>query len=89
MGKPARTCRIFAPTSSEAELTTTLGAFARENRKVLRLNQQEVADLAEVSERFVREFEAGKETVQLNKVVAVLRVLGFDLVPQIHRPTDA
>ncbi|MDK8449996.1 type II toxin-antitoxin system Y4mF family antitoxin [Corynebacterium mastitidis] len=67
-------------------MTTTLGTFARENRKALRLNQQEVADLAEVSERFVREFEAGKETVQLNKVIAVLRVLGFDLIPQVHTP---
>ncbi|AKK04252.1 transcriptional regulator, y4mF family [Corynebacterium epidermidicanis] len=51
----------------------------RERRKVLRLTQSELADLAEVSERFVREVESGKSSVQLDKLQEVLAVLGLEL----------
>jgi y4mF family transcriptional regulator len=45
----------------------------------LRLRQDELADLAGVSERFVHSLENGKQTVQLDKVIAVLSVLGLHL----------
>lgn len=48
-------------------------------RRALGLNQQDLADLAEVSERFVRELEHGKQTVRLDKLLAVMRVLGLEL----------
>ncbi len=64
--------------------STDIGAFAREQRTRLQLTQQELADVAGVSDRFVRELEGGKPSVQMDKVQAVLAVLGFDLVPQLH-----
>lgn len=56
------------------------GEFAaalRAQRRSLRLRQDELADLAEVSERFVYFLESGKPSVQLDKVLAVLNVLGL------------
>lgn len=58
------------------------GEFAatlRARRRSLRLRQDELADLAEVSERFVYALESGKPSVQLDKVLAVLNVLGLHL----------
>jgi y4mF family transcriptional regulator len=45
----------------------------------LSLNQADVADLAGVSERFVRFVEQGKPTVQLEPLLAVLHTLGLEL----------
>ena len=50
-----------------------------ERRRALRLRQEDLADLAEVSHRFVQTLEAGKPTVRLDKVVAVLEALGLEL----------
>jgi HTH-type transcriptional regulator/antitoxin HipB len=50
-----------------------------ERRKVLGLRQEDLADLAQVSHRFVQALEAGKPTVRLDKVVAVLDALGLEL----------
>lgn len=48
-------------------------------RRELGLRQDELADLAECSTRFVHALEAGKQTVQLDKLVDVLQVLGLHL----------
>jgi len=42
-----------------------------------------VAELAGVSERFVHALENGKQSVQLDKVIAVLSALGLHL--ELHR----
>ena len=62
------------------------GSFAdsvRRRRRDLGLRQDELADLAQVSERFVYALEGGKSSVQLDKVLAVLAALGLHL--EIHR----
>lgn len=48
-------------------------------RRELGLRQVDVAELAGVSERFVRQLESGKESVRLDKVAPVLEVLGLRL----------
>ena len=52
-------------------------------RKALGLRQEDLADLAGVSHRFVQSVEAGKSTVRLDKLEAVLHALGLrlDVVP--------
>jgi y4mF family transcriptional regulator len=52
---------------------------------MLGLRQDEVADLAGASERFVYALENGKRSVQLDKVVAVLAALGLHL--EVRRGT--
>lgn len=62
-----------------------IGAFVRAKRKELRLTQLEVAELAKVSDRFLRELEHAKPSAEIGKVIDVLAVLGFDLEPVVRR----
>lgn len=59
--------------------TTDLPAMVRARRRELQLGQRDLADLAGVSERFVRAVEAGKATVQLDRLRALLDALGLEL----------
>lgn len=52
---------------------------ARHRRRALGLTQAEVADLGGVSAKFLIEFERGKPSVRLDKVMDVLDVLGLEL----------
>ena len=56
-----------------------LGVAVRARRRDLALSQHEVAVLAGVGDRLVHELEHGKPTARLDKVVAVLTVLGLQL----------
>ena len=56
-----------------------LAAQVRTRRAALRLSQQDLADMAGVSERFVRFVEQGKPSVQLDSLLAVLETLGLEL----------
>ncbi|MEV7607406.1 helix-turn-helix transcriptional regulator [Paenarthrobacter sp. NPDC089322] len=64
------------------EFSSLLGSEVRSRRTSLRLSQQDLADLAGVSERFVRFVETGKTTVQLEPLLAVLTTLGLELSVQ-------
>lgn len=57
--------------------TAQLGAAVRTRRRALRLKQAELCDLAGVGLAFLYELEHGKPTVRLDKVLAVLKVLGL------------
>lgn len=59
---------------------TGLAAIVLDRRRQLALRQEDLADLAGVSMRFVQALEAGKRSVQLDRVEAVLDVLGLRLV---------
>jgi y4mF family transcriptional regulator len=56
-----------------------LGSVVRARRKALGLNQAELCALAGVGLAFLYELEHGKPTVRLDKVLAVLSVLGLEL----------
>lgn len=60
-----------------------LAAEVRRKRKLLKLTQKELADLAQCGPDFVYDLERGKPTVRLDKLVPVLEVLGlrFKLEP--------
>jgi y4mF family transcriptional regulator len=57
--------------------TKTLGAVVRTERKSQKLTQEQLAGLAGVGVRFVREFEAGKESCQLGRALQVAQTLGL------------
>lgn len=59
-----------------ADDESSLGQFIRQRRKANRLSQEELAELASVSARFVSELERGKGTVRLDVVNRVLAVFG-------------
>ena len=57
----------------------TLGSQIRMRRRALKLTQEELADLAEVSSHFVLDVEKGKESIRLDKLTKILKVLGLHL----------
>jgi HTH-type transcriptional regulator / antitoxin HipB len=56
-----------------------LAGAVRARRGALRLSQQDLADMAGVSERFVRFVEQGKQSVRLDTLLALLDTLGLEL----------
>jgi HTH-type transcriptional regulator / antitoxin HipB len=61
--------------SSEA-----LGSLLRERRKHLALTQAAVAGIGNTGNRFIVDLESGKPTVQLQKVLETMDILGLELV---------
>jgi y4mF family transcriptional regulator len=59
--------------------TDGLASEVRARRAALRLTQHDLAQLAGVSERFVRFVEQGKRSVQLDSLLALLETLGLEL----------
>jgi y4mF family transcriptional regulator len=75
-----------APTAHDPHERADLASAVRVRRKQLALRQEDLADLAGVSLRFVQALEAGKPSVQLDHVRAVLDTLGLRLVvEQVRR----
>lgn len=56
-----------------------LAQFVALRRKALKLTQPELASKAGVGLRFLRELEAGKPTLRMDKVNDVLRLFGCEL----------
>ncbi|RAM37441.1 type II toxin-antitoxin system Y4mF family antitoxin [Arthrobacter globiformis] len=56
-----------------------LAAAVRARRADLRLSQQDLADMAGVSERFVRFVEQGKPSLRLDTLLVLLETLGLEL----------
>lgn len=61
------------------ENSNELGAAIRGRRHQLELTQEELADVARVSLRFVSELERGKESAQYAGIRRVLDALGLGL----------
>ena len=60
-------------------ISDLLATEVRARRSALGLTQQDLADMAGVSERFVRFVEQGKPSVQLDSLAALLETLGLQL----------
>jgi y4mF family transcriptional regulator len=61
----------------------------RQRRRTLALTQADVARMGQTGQRFVVDLERGKPTVQLQKVLTLLDLLGLELViqPKPDAPT--
>jgi y4mF family transcriptional regulator len=57
-----------------------LAEFAKSRRRELGLTQEQVAQGANVSRRFVYELEHGKATLQFDKICNVLTILSLDIL---------
>jgi y4mF family transcriptional regulator len=57
-----------------------LGAVIREQRKRLALKQLDLAGLGNTGNRFIVDLENGKPTVQLQKVLDLMDLLGLEVV---------
>jgi y4mF family transcriptional regulator len=57
-----------------------LGAIVREQRKRQSLKQLDIAGLGNTGNRFIVDLENGKPTVQLQKVLDIMDLLGLEVV---------
>jgi y4mF family transcriptional regulator len=64
----------------------SLGAQLRRQRRDLGLTQDDVAALAQVSVRLLRDLEHGRPTVRTDKLLSVLDVLGLELTLALRVP---
>ena len=64
-----------------------LGQVVRTRRRAQGLTQTELGELAVVGPRFVGELERGKPSLQLQKVLAVLAVLGIAVLLEHPEPS--
>ncbi len=75
------------------QTTEELGRLARAHRKSRHLTLETVSGLGNLSTRFLSEFERGKETAEIGKVLKALRTLGLEIVIQPRkggsRPTKS
>lgn len=66
-----------------------IGGALRDRRLLLGVTQEEVAELAQTTQRFVSTLERGKVTVRLDKVLEVADVLGLRLALEERSAADA
>ena len=66
--------------SHVVQSSADLGTIVRDRRKRLALNQLDLAGLANTGNRFIVEVENGKPTVQLQKVLDLLQLLGLEVL---------
>ena len=59
-----------------------LGKLTRAHRKHRKLTLEVISGLGNLSTRFLSEFERGKETAELGKVLQALHTLGLEVVIQ-------
>ena len=67
------------PNSKPVSIAAELGNLARQQRKQLGLALKDVSKNAGLGIRFLSEFERGKETAELGKVLKTLESLGLEL----------
>lgn len=66
-----------------------LGRIARAHRKNRRLTLETVSGLGNLSPRFLSEFERGKETAEIGKILKALRTMGLEIVIQPRGTTPS
>ena len=67
------------------QTTKELGRLVRAHRKQRGLTLETVSGLANLSVRFLSEFERGKETAEIGKVLKALRTLGLEVIVRPRR----
>jgi y4mF family transcriptional regulator len=83
--------KVTQPSPSQANphgsLTSAadIGALIRKARKALKLSQTEFAQHAGVGRRFVSELEAGKPSLEFDKVLAAAAAAGIDITARARR----
>ncbi len=65
--------------------STELGKLARAHRKSRAMPLEKIAGLGNLGIRFLSEFERGKETAEIGKVLKALQTLGLEVVIQPRR----
>ena len=71
---------IYKPQYGRAKTTGELGKLVRAHRKTKRLTLETLSGLSNLSIRFLSEFERGKATAEIGKVLKALKILGLEVI---------
>lgn len=74
-----------SPPSTVVRSAVEVGQVVREQRQALNLRQIDLAGIGNTGNRLIVDIERGKPTVQLQKVLDVLDLLGLELTVQPKR----
>ena len=66
--------------STAIHTTAELGQLVRERRKQQTLTQMDIAGLGNTGNRFIVDLESGKPTVQLQKTLDIMALLGLEVI---------
>lgn len=69
-------------TYGKVQTPEEFGRLVRAHRKSRRLTLETVSGLGNFSTRFLSEFERGKETAEIGKILKALRTLGLEVIIQ-------
>lgn len=61
------------------ESVSEMGVLVRQHRKSQKVRIEDLSDMAMISARLIGEFERGKETCQIGKVMQILKFLGLEI----------
>ena len=70
----------YKPQYGRTQTTEELGALARAHRKTRHLTLDTLSGLSNLSIRFLSEFERGKPTAEIGKVLKALKLLGLEVI---------
>jgi HTH-type transcriptional regulator/antitoxin HipB len=79
---PAGKTQQAGATSTTIRSTRELGEFVKQYRTSQKILQADIAGLANTGNRFVVDLEKGKPTLQLQKVLDVLDLMGLEVIVQ-------
>lgn len=68
------------PNYGRTQTTLELGNLVRAHRKHRHLTLETVSGLSSLSMRFLSEFERGKPTAEVGKVLQALKILGLEVI---------
>lgn len=70
------------PKYIRARTSEEVGSFVRKVRQSQKMSQADIVGLANLGNRFIVDLEKGKPTVQLQKVLDVIDLLGLEIIIQ-------
>ncbi len=70
----------YKPQYGRTQTALDLGSLARAHRKEKHLTLSTLSGLSNLSIRFLSEFERGKPTAEIGKVLKALKILGLEVV---------
>ena len=70
----------YSPKYGRTLTVSDLGSLTRAHRKSKHLTLKTISGLSNLSIRFLSEFERGKTTAEIGKVLKALKILGLEVV---------
>ena len=70
----------YSPKYGRKLKVSDLGSLTRAHRKSKHLTLKTISGLSNLSIRFLSEFERGKTTAEIGKVLKALKILGLEVV---------